>query len=142
MPATANAVRLHCVDLRGRSIVDRRLVLPPRPVTDSVYDALIAIFSRAPGRTEADLRNRIHRPRDLPVVLGMMLDNGGLVWLQRSHRFESTARWLRLRPDGTPHDSVTFPNAYRILRSDGDTLWAARADSNGLESLERCTVPR
>lgn len=141
IPANANAVRLRCVDDRGRSLLDRQLVLPPRPVTDAIYDTVIALFSRAPsGRTAADMRQRISRPRNLPPVLGMMVDNGGDIWLARSHTSEATARWLRLRSNGTIRDTVVFSAKYRIIRLQSDTAWATTADADDLQTLSRCRI--
>jgi hypothetical protein len=86
------------------------------------------------------MRALIKRPRQLPQVMGMMIDRGGAIWLRRSHEYESVALWTRLRPDGAVRDEVIIPRRYRILRPDGDTFLAAEADSDGLETLLRCRL--
>jgi hypothetical protein len=137
MPS-GNAVQLRCVDDLGRSLLERRLTLPSRPVTEAIYDSVIARFLRTPGRTESDMRSRIPRPRNLPLVLDLVLDNAGNLWLARSHWSESTARWVRVRPDGMVRDTVTIPSRYRLVRLSNDTVWTASADADGLETLSRC----
>lgn len=140
IPAGANETTLRCVDDRGRIVLDKRLDLPPRPVTDAIYDSVITIFSRAPGRTPAIMRDRISRPRTLPPVAALLVSSGGSVWLQRSHHTERESRWTRVRADGTVHDSVVLPPSTRLLEIDGELVWVAIANEDGLESLASCRV--
>jgi hypothetical protein len=86
------------------------------------------------------MRDRISRPQNLPPVLALLVDDGGEVWLARSHRFESTSRWLRLRSNGSVRDTVAFPGKYRIVRLQRDTVWIAVPDIDDLETLSRCTI--
>ncbi|HEX9562407.1 MAG TPA: hypothetical protein VF981_00480 [Gemmatimonadaceae bacterium] len=139
-PAGANAVRIRCVNDQGQELVNRRVTLPPRPVTDAIYDDVVARFARGPGRSVDDIRNRIKRPRDLPPVFGLMVDNAGTIWLRRSHSSEETARWLRLQASGAARDTVLLPTRHRIIRVHADTAWVAMPDADGLESLSVCAV--
>jgi len=131
---------LQCVDDRGRQLFSRPLDFSRRPLTTSVYDSGIALFTRAQGRTADGMRSLVNRPRELPQVMAMMIDRGGAIWLRRSHEYEPVALWTRLRPDGALRDEVVIPRRYRILRPDGDTFWAAQADNDGLETLYRCRL--
>lgn len=142
IPTAADGIRLWCVDDHGRQLVDRELRLPLRPVTDSVYDAVVAFFADVPGRTVADVQRRMSRPPHLPVVIQMMVANSGETWLRRSEPREPEQWWLRLNRDGTMRDQVVFPAPHRILWVGGDTVWAAIPDSDDLETLSRCVLGR
>ena len=139
IPAGA-AVRLRCVDAYGQSLLDRPVTLPARPVTDAIYNAVIGVFSNAPGRTPELMRARISRPRSLPLALGILVGTDGEIWLARTYRFESVASWTRLRPDGTVQDQVTIPANYRLLQLRGDSVWATSADADDLQTLLSCAV--
>lgn len=136
----ANSLRLMCVDGRGRAAMNKVVSLPPRALSDAVYDSTIAFYLRTPGRTDAMMRSRVARPRHLPLALGMMVDQLGGVWLQRSHRYEATGLWTRLRPDGTILSDLVLPKRLRLLRLSGDSFWAATADADGLETLHKCRI--
>jgi hypothetical protein len=137
-PAADNNVALTCVDDRGRVLLDRRMPLTPRPVTGTIYDSVIALFNRTPGNTDADLRSRITRPRYLPLVFQVRVQNDGGIWLLRSHRSEPAALWLRLNADGSKRDEISIPARNRIQRVDADWFWAVTADNDGMETLHRC----
>jgi hypothetical protein len=140
IPADGSTTTLRCVDDRGRIVLDKRLDLSPRPVTDAIYDSVITIFSRAPGRTPAIMRDRISRPRSLPPVAALLVSSDGSLWLQRSHQLEHDSHWMRVRTDGTVRDSLVLPPSTRLLEVDGEVAWAAIADADGLESLASCRV--
>ncbi len=131
---------IRCFDDRGRTLVSTSLRLSPRQVTDAVYDSMITLFSRGRGRTVDGMRALINRPRQLPPVMAILVDLGGATWLRRSHDYDPVAHWTRLRPDGSVRDDLVIPKRYRIIRPDGDTFWAAQADSDGLETLYRCRM--
>ena len=132
--------RIECVDDRGRTLLETTLKLNPRPLTDAVYDSMIAVFGRGQGRTKEMVRDLIKRPRNLPPVMNIMLDNSGEIWLRRSHSYEAGSRWTRIRSNGSIRDDVEIPQRYRVMRTDGAAVWAAAADSDGLETLYRCRV--
>jgi len=138
----AGSLRLTCVDDRGRVALAKLVSLPPRALTDAVYDSTIASYLRYPGRTDAMMRSRVARPRNLPLALGMMVDQLGGIWLKRSHSYEEVGHWTRLRPDGSILGDLVLPKRVRPLRSDGDSFWAATADSDGLETLHKCRIGR
>jgi hypothetical protein len=138
----SGGLQLTCIDANGRVVSDRLVTLPPRPLSDAVYDATIAFYLRVPGRTEDMMRSRVARPRHLPLVLGLlMVDQQGVVWLQRTNPHETTTIWTRVRADGTVLSDVVAPPRMRILRPDGEYVWAAQADNDGIETLHRCRVP-
>jgi len=139
-PTDTDAIRLRCVDDHGRTRLDRSLTLPLRPITDSIYNAVIDQFSRAPGRTAAMMRGRISRPAKLPPVLRLLVDDGGDVWLGRSHRSEATSQWVRVLPTGAIRDTVAIPAPYRIVALQREIVWAVSADADDLETLFRCRV--
>ena len=139
-PNSDNSIRLQCVDSNGAVMLERRIDLPMRPVSDAIYDSVVALFARAPGRTEADIRTRIKRPRFLPPVLAVLVDNSGGVWLRRTHSSESIERWARITATGAVRDSIALPPGYRALRPDGDDLWATSSDDDGLQTLHRCRI--
>ena len=143
IPTAADAVRVWCVDDHGGSILDRELPLARRPVTDSLYEAVVAAFTTPdPGRTAVDMRRRIPRPSHLPVVISMMVADGGVIWLKRSEHREPAQEWLRLNPEGTVRDRIVLPRAHRLMSLQGDTAWVAIPDSDELETLARCVVGR
>ena len=86
------------------------------------------------------MRDLIKRPRNLPPVMNLMIDNSGEIWLRRSHSYEAGSRWTRVRPNGSIRDDVEIPQRYRVIRTDGDGLWAAVSDNDGLETLHRCRL--
>jgi len=129
-----------CVDDHGRPTLHRWLTIAARPLTAAVYDSMINLFTRGPGRTPESIRSLIERPRKLPAVMGMMIDQDGTMWLQRSHRFEQSATWIRLRPNGSVRDELVIPKPYRVIKPDGNTMWAAQANRDGLETLYRCRL--
>lgn len=133
-------VRIECVDDRGRPVLDTSHKLSPRPLTDAVYDSVLAPYA-ARGRGDV-MRDLIKKPRNLPPVLWMMVDNDGGIWLQRSHRSEPMTILTRLRPDGSLRDELVIPKRYRILGTNGAAFWAATADADGLETLHRCRIAR
>jgi hypothetical protein len=130
--------RIECVDDRGRSLLDAPLRLTPRRLTDAVYDSVVAGLGRGQGRTEAVMRDLIKKPRNLPPVMWIMIDNDGGIWLQRSHRSEPVAVWTRLRPNGSIRDELVIPKRYRVVGTNGDAMWVATADADGVETLHRC----
>jgi hypothetical protein len=132
--------RIECVDDRGRTLFETTLKLSPRPLTDAVYDSMIAVFGRGQGRTKELVRDLIKRPRNLPPVMNIMLDDSGEIWLRRSHSYEAGSRWTRVRSNGSIRDDVEIPQRYRVMRTRGDAIWAAAADSEGLETLYRCRL--
>jgi hypothetical protein len=134
-----SATQLRCTDGSGREILNQQLVLSPRPLTDAIYDSMVVIHLVG-GSTAADMRSRIKRQPSLPPVTSMMLNDGGEIWLQRSHRFEPDAVWTRVRPDGSIRDEVSIPGTYRFIRPQGEAVWMASADADGLETLQRCTL--
>ena len=138
-PAERNTSVLRCTNAAGTEVLNRRLTFGERPLTTAIYDSVIAIHLVG-GSTTTDLRSKIDRPRSLPPVMDMIVNQGGEVWLQRSHRFEPNAVWARVRPDGTLRDEVTIPSRYRFIRPDGEIIWAATADADGLETLHRCRI--
>jgi len=137
-PDGAN-VRLRCTDGSGRELLDRDLALSPRPITDAIYDTTIRVHLPG-GNTEDDLRSSIKRPRALPPVLGFHMNTGGEAWLQRTHHTEDPQIWARVRTDGSVRDHVSIPRRYRLIRADGDFIWAATADSDGMETLHKCRI--
>lgn len=139
-PAGANEVQLRCIDHRGNAQVDRRLELEPRPLSDAVYETTVKVFVRNPERTEAVVRGLIRRPRTLPLVMGMLVTNDGGIWLRRTHDAEPNAVWTRLRPDGSTQDAVTLLPGQRVLRADPNEFWATSTDSDGLQTMHRCTI--
>jgi len=132
--------RIECIDDRGRTLLETTLKLSPRPLTDAVYDSMIAVFGRGQGRTKEMVRDLIKRPRNLPPVMNVMLDNSGEIWLRRSHSYEAGSRWTRVRSNGSIRDDVDIPQRYRVMRPDGDAIWTAAADSDGVETLYRCRI--
>ena len=134
------ATRVECIDDRGSSVLNVSMRLDARPLTDAVYDSMIALFARGRGRTEQVMRDLIKRPRNLPAVMSMMIDPSETIWLQRSHSSEPMAYWTRLRPDGSVRDNLAFPRRYRILSPQENGFWAAQADNDGLETLYRCRL--
>lgn len=139
-PAEEDAVELQCVDRRGRVVLERKIRLEPRPLSDAVYDATIKRFVRSPVRTEAVVRDLVRRPRNLPLVMALMVTNDGGVWLRRTHDTESRDVWARLGPDGTPRDVVTPSTGLRVLRADSGAYWATSSDSDGLQTVHRCPI--
>lgn len=137
-PAGSN-VRFRCTDNSGRELLNRELALNPRPIPDAVYDTTIRMHLPG-GNTADDLRSSIKRPRALPLVLGFLMNSGGEAWLQRTHQTEDPQIWARVRPDGSLRDQVSIPKRYRLVRPDGDVIWAATADLDGLETLHKCRI--
>lgn len=135
-----DATRVECIDDLGTSVLNVALRLDARPLTDAVYDSMIALFARGRGRTEQGMRDLIKQPRNLPAVMSMMIDPSETIWLQRSHSSEPIAHWTRLRRDGSVRDNLAFPRRYRILSPQDDGFWAATADADGLETLHRCRL--
>jgi hypothetical protein len=106
-----------------------------------MYDSVVRTHL-AGGNREHDLRSKIKRPRSLPLALGLTMNETGEVWLQRSHDTEDPRLWARVRPDGSVRDEVAIPKRYRLLRPDGDFVWVATADADGLETLHKCRIGR
>lgn len=140
IPENSGEVRVHCVDQHGTTLVEQRLHLAPRQVTTALYAALIARTADQTGVPEYALRGRIERPRNLPAVLGLLVDDDGSIWLQRTHRFEPTSHWVRLRPDASVRDSIAVSARYHVLLVRGDEVWATTADRDGLETLHACRL--
>jgi hypothetical protein len=130
---------IRCTDASGRETLNRRLNLRPRPLTNAIYDSVIRVHMVG-GSQEGDLRSKIQRPPALPPVHDLMVNRGGEVWLKRSHYAERDAVWTRVRVDGSIRDEFTIAARYRIVRPDGDFMWAATADSDGLETLHKCRI--
>lgn len=134
-----DAIRLRCTDGAGRIIVDRSVPLTPRPVTSAIYDSVVVRFT-AGGNSADDLRRRIKRTRYLPLVQSLRVDDGGAPWIQRTESSEPLAVWTRLHPDGRVRDEVVIPRRFRLVRPEGDVIWLAVADSDGLETLQKCRI--
>jgi hypothetical protein len=134
-----DAIRLRCTDGAGRTIVERTVTLTPRPLTSAIYDSAVALFTRG-GNSASDIRSRIKRTRFLPLVQSLRVDDGGAVWIQRTRDSEPDAVWTRLHPDGRVRDEVVIPKRFRLVRPDGDVVWIALADNDGLETLHRCRI--
>jgi len=134
-------VRLRCTDAAGRELLNRQLSLQPRPITNAMYDSVVRAHV-AGGNREEDMRSKIKRPRSLPLALGLTMNEAGEAWLQRSHDTEDPRLWARIRADGSVRDEVAIPRRYRLLRPDGDFVWAATADADGLETLHKCRISR
>jgi hypothetical protein len=116
------------------------LELRPRPLTKALYDSVVRVHLRG-GSTVAELESKIDRPRSLPLVISMVMNETGEIWLQRSHRSEDSAVWARINASGTLRDEIAIPKRYRFIRPDGENFWAATADADGLETLHRCRIP-
>lgn len=142
IPGADERVQLRCVDRRGRVALDRDLQLEPRAVSTVVYDGVVKGWSRGPERTESMLRDLIRRPRNLPRVLEMAVENEGGIWLRRTHDSETPSIWARLRSDGSLEGAVVLPGGYRLVRADADRVWATSTDSDGLQTMHQCTVRR
>lgn len=142
MPASGDGVELRCVDRRGRVTLDRTLQLEPRPLTAAVYDGVIKAWSRGPERTESMLRDLIRRPRNLPLVLEVAVENEGGIWLRRTHDSETASMWTRVTNEGSPRGEVLLPRGYRLLRVDADRVWVTSTDADGLQTVHRCPVRR
>ena len=140
IPSSEDRVQLRCVDGRGRVALDRVLTLEPRTLSTAVYDGVIKVWSRGPERTESMLRELIRRPRNLPLVLEMSVENGGGIWLRRTHDSETASIWTRLASDGTPRGTVSLAPGYRLVRVDAETVWATSTDADGLQTMHRCTA--
>jgi hypothetical protein len=134
------STRLRCSDSNGRTIVDRNVDLRPRPLTNAVFDSVVQAHLRS-GNTVSDMQSKIDRPRSLPLVIAMTMNETGEIWLQRSHRTEDPAVWARINASGTLRDEIAIPKRYRFIRPDGENFWAATADADGLETLHRCRIP-
>jgi hypothetical protein len=132
--------RLRCTDSQGRETLSRSLELRPRPLTKALYDSVVRVHLRG-GSTVAELESKIDRPRSLPLVISMVMNETGEIWLQRSHRSEDSAVWARINASGTLRDEIAIPKRYRFIRPDGENFWAATADADGLETLHRCRIP-
>lgn len=132
--------RIRCIDDRGSVRLDRRVAFAPRPLTNAVYDSVVARFSLAPGRTPALMRDRIERPRNLPPVGEMLVLDDGQLWLRRSSPFEPESRWARLDSAGRGRPEVVFPSRHRLLAVRGDSAWVAIPDANDLEEIAGCRV--
>jgi len=142
VPVGEDRVQVRCVDRQGRALLDRTLQLEPRPLSTEVYDGVVKAWSRAPGRTESMLRDLIRRPRHLPLVLEMAVENEGGLWLRRTHDSETPSIWTRLGGDGTPRGVVSVPRGYRVLRVDAASVWATSTDADGLQTVHRCGAGR
>jgi hypothetical protein len=142
IPGAQERVQLRCVDRRGRVALDRDLQLEARPLSAAVYDGVLKAWSRGPERTESMLRDLIRRPRNLPLVLEMAVENEGGIWLRRTHDSETASIWTRLSSDGTPRGAVLLPSGYRLVRVDAQRVWATSTDSDGLQTMHQCTVRR
>jgi hypothetical protein len=138
---SGTGARLRCTDATGKELLNRQLSLEPRPITNAMYDSVVRTHL-AGGNREHDLRSKIKRPRSLPLALGLTMNETGEVWLQRSHDTEDPRLWARVRPDGSVRDEVAIPKRYRLLRPDGDFVWVATADADGLETLHKCRIGR
>ena len=142
VPVAEDRVQIRCVDRQGRVLLDRSLQLESRPLSTEVYDGVVQAWSRSPGRTESMLRDLLHRPRNLPLVLEMAVENEGGVWLRRTHDSETPSMWTRLGSDGTLRGIVSLPRGYRVLRTDAESVWATSSDADGLQTVHRCSVGR
>lgn len=140
IPRNGERFSLQCADTDGHTLLNQPIVFPLRPVTDAVYDSVIALFARAPGRTKDQMRGLISRPQHLPMVTELRLDDLGDTWLGRHHRSESQARYVRLRTDGSMRDSITIPMSYSLRHIRGDSVWAATTDDDGIQTLRRCSL--
>ncbi len=139
-PSAADEVLLRCADYRGRTLVERRVRLEPRPLSDAVFEATVKVFVRQPVRSDAVVRGLLRRPGSLPLVMAVLVTNDGGIWLRRTHDSEASEVWARLRPDGTPQDVITPATGHRLLRADMDSYWATSTDTDGLQTMHRCPV--
>lgn len=142
IPVAEDRVQVRCVDHRGQVALDRTIQFEPRPLRAAVYDGVVKALSRGPERTESMLRDLIRRPRHLPLVLEMAVENEGGIWLRRTHDSEATTLWTRVGSDGNPRGDISLPRGYRLLRADAARVWAISTDADGLQTLHRCTVRR
>lgn len=142
IPNGEDRVQLRCVDRGGRVALDRILQLEPRPVSTAVYEGVVKSWSRPPARTESMMRDLIRRPRNLPLVLEMAVENEGGIWMRRTYDSETPSIWTRLSSDGSPRGTVLLPRDYRLVRVDAERVWATSTDADGLQTMHRCTVRR
>lgn len=140
LPESGPGTRLQCVDDRGRVVFDQILTLAPRPLTDVVYDSVIKVFSATPERTPEMMRDRISRPRNLPTVIELLVQDDGEMWLGRASRYEAQARWSRLDAAGRARSDVVLPTRHRVLRVRGDSVWLAVPDADDLETVAGCRI--
>jgi len=142
IPVAEDRVQIRCVDPRGRALLDRNLQLEPRPLTTELYDGVVKTWSRGPGRTESMLRDLIRRPRNLPLVLEIAVENEGGLWLRRTHDSETPSMWTRLGGDGTPRGVISLSHGYRVVRVGAESVWATSTDADGLQTVHRCSARR
>ena len=114
--------------------------MEPRPLTDAIYDGVVKRWSEGPERTEAAMRDLIRRPRNLPLVLEMQVENEGGIWFRRSHDSELSAVWTRIAIDGSVGRSFTLPRGHRLVRADAQYLWLTSTDNDGLQTVHRCAT--
>ena len=136
-PAGA-AWQVECVDDNAKQLMQTNVSLAGRPLTDMVFDSMVAVFSQ--GRDESEVRRRLSRPSALPAINRMLVANSGEIWMQRTHAFERAAIWLPIGADGKPQQEVNVAPLTRLLLVQADSVWGVRADEDGLESLMRCAV--
>jgi len=135
---SGDAWLVECLDDSSNQLMQRRVSLSGRELTDELFDSMLDRFSR--GREPADVRRKLWRPRTLPAVNGMSVADNGDVWLQRSHPFERSGVWQRVTRSGIDQREVDIAPLSRVLLFTRDSVWGTRTDDDGLESLLRCAM--
>lgn len=142
--AIANGVdgttQLACVTNAGRVLFQSSLALTPRPVAPAVLDDEVATFARRMGAPPAAVTGQFSRPSSTSAAFALLVNGTTDLWLGRSRPADVAAVWDRIAFTGARLASRVLPGRYQVRAVDGDLLYAADTDADGLQALVRCRV--
>lgn len=137
--------------LRGDTLFHRSIAYDPVPLRAERVDSAVAAQTeemfefiqrfnpgQAFGALEAQIAEATYRPAYLPHVASMVGTATGGVWLELSARAEDGGvEWLALDASGADRGRVRTPPGLRILRVEGDVLWAVETDDLDVNYIVR-----
>lgn len=146
--------------LSGDTVYSRRFHYRPRGYDGKLLDNLASTAARFEGgrpqaaitkvqtaalgrAVDPGIATRAHRrireamefPPFQPPIQDVFLCDNGAVWLRREEDSTARYRWMVLDSAGEPRGEIAVPAEWRILWSDGSTIWVAEKDELDVEWL-------
>lgn len=142
--AMANGIdggtQLTCMTNSGKSLFQSTIVLPQRAIPSAVADDEVATFARQVGVPTSAVTDQFSRPRSTSAAYALLVNGTADVWLARSRPADPEATWDRVGFNGKLLTPRKLPGRFQLRAVDGNIVYAADTDRDGLQSLVRCRL--
>jgi hypothetical protein len=109
---------------------------------DSVVNDMMQAATRGRGANPslvAKVRAAVTPGKWFPPFTNLLVDDSGVVWLQRA---DEPSSWLVLDRNARAHGQVTLPPRNMLFAVEGDEAWALQFDAFDMPGLVRYRVNR